>query len=385
MTKKHGFSLVELMVTLIVVSMLVAAMAPVITKKLKNNTVAISGVTTSNGSAMSCDISCTNKQAKDSSNCECKECSVLFGDSCLRCDITKCTECSSENYLNNGVCIACENGYYCDGTSKIDCPVGYYCQNSTKTQCPSGSYNDETKKVNSSDCKSCSSKTSNCANCDYITGECTDCEDKYELSDGTCKLKNVCGELAMKITYNDTDYCITKYNVGDMGLEMPSSVTFVAAGKNAVGGESCSGNCCWGANESSTSDTCDTGYTYYNPCTRTACNFAGASAACNGLVYDGHDDWVLPPAELLLSLDVNTYSIGKGSDGLMLCDSSGDYVSPQCSAGTCINSLGCNPYYIWTKEASDGGSIAVSLSGGQLAKNFRSVGWALSVRCIRKL
>ena len=39
----------------------------------------------------------------------------------------------------------------------------------------------------------------------------------------------------------------------------------------------------------------------YNACTRTVCNWEGASAACDNLIYNGHNDWRLPTLNELTS------------------------------------------------------------------------------------
>ena len=120
---QKAFSLVELMITLIVVSILTAAMASVITKKFKSKeiTVAQGG---GNGPTMncasispqcglcegwicvSCAKSCTENEALDIPNCDCKLCnsSDFHGSACLKCDMENCSKCIEGYYLTSGVC-----------------------------------------------------------------------------------------------------------------------------------------------------------------------------------------------------------------------------------------------------------------------------------------
>ena len=203
----RAFSLIELMVALIVVSVLTAAMAPVITKKLKSKEITISqggGGLTMNcssispqcglcegGICVSCAKACTEYEALDVGACSCVACNDenLHGSACLKCDSENCSKCTSGYYLDSGVCTACSDGYTCDGTISSLCPVGYYCKDGATTPCLDGTYNDTEGATSSSSCVACSAKTPNCTNCDIASGACSVCSSGYEVKDGVCKNK----------------------------------------------------------------------------------------------------------------------------------------------------------------------------------------------------
>ena len=83
-----AFSLVELMISLITVSLITAAFAPVITKKLSHGSITLG--TFGGGSA------------------EGKACS------------------DSRFYFENNECVICPEGNHCDGTNKVPCMAGTY-------------------------------------------------------------------------------------------------------------------------------------------------------------------------------------------------------------------------------------------------------------------
>ncbi len=147
-----AFSLIELMISLITISCIVAAFTPVITKKLSSSSTGFGGsfkeVTTQCekfGSDCSlcypdkcivCTKICSSTQYKDSKKCECKECSEIEG--CLACNSTKCTKCKSGyGYSSSDFkCTKCSKGYYSDGTEECKpCPKGQYQPNEGSESC----------------------------------------------------------------------------------------------------------------------------------------------------------------------------------------------------------------------------------------------------------
>ena len=184
---KSAFSLVELMVTLVIISVIASAMVPIITKKLKSQSITIGGSSGSSGEltmdcgdfgpncglcypdkCVSCVKACLNNEALNVAQCKCETCVSLYGSNCLKCDIESCSECSSGYYVENGECTICPIGSYCDGTIKTvceegkytdstgqssckDCEVGYACSNGRKTICSEGNYSTS----NASSCTTC--------------------------------------------------------------------------------------------------------------------------------------------------------------------------------------------------------------------------------------
>ena len=157
---KKAFSLIELMISLITISCIVAAFTPVITKKLSSSSTGFGGtfkeVTTQCekfGSDCSlcypdkcivCTKLCSSTQYKDSKKCVCKECSEIEG--CLACNSTKCTKCKpGYGYSSSDFkCTKCSKGYYSDGTDECKpCPKGQYQPNEGSESClkaPQGQY-----------------------------------------------------------------------------------------------------------------------------------------------------------------------------------------------------------------------------------------------------
>ena len=237
------------------------------------------------------------------------------------------------------------------------------------TNCNKGEY------LSSGSCVSCEAKTPNCTACNTTTGNCIACREGYELNGNSC-VSTGCGSKAVKVKIDGENYCITKYNPGDGGLEIPSgSVTIVSAG-----GSSCSGKCCW---KDRTSNYCDDYDSNYSSCTRTVCNFFGASSVCDNLIYNGHDDWSLMTYEQFNKLDLNTYSFFKGEQGLNLCQSNAAYGSPICThRAACIGGEGngCWPYHHWVSNR-----YSFYLDTGTKHAASYTDNYPFSYRCIRKI
>ena len=163
--KRIGFSLVELMISLITISCIAAAFTPVITKKLKKQDVALSLAQTSEITANcqdkfgddcklctkayceTCEKTCQDGQYAESKTCTCKNCSEhdkikndpLTSQKCVKCSNDGCSACNNlgsdegKYYINNGLCKNCPNDKICDGINAMDKDVctnkaGYYCE-----------------------------------------------------------------------------------------------------------------------------------------------------------------------------------------------------------------------------------------------------------------
>ena len=98
-----GFSLIELMISLITISCIAAALTPLITKKVTQSGVSVGvGSLTSDCSSKFSDgcILCDNKECficsegyeLSSGSCT-KDCSSLFGEGCNSCDDDECSAC----------------------------------------------------------------------------------------------------------------------------------------------------------------------------------------------------------------------------------------------------------------------------------------------------
>ena len=179
-----GFSLIEILIALIIISLITAAFIPILTKKVSKITVhTTSGLTTECSDKFSEDCSlCTeyecimcSKNCLDgkykSLKCECENCKDKYG-ACKTCNKDRCTLCEEGYYIKNGACADCSVGCpagktcFCDGITQNDsCDIGNYIQNNA--------------------CKPCSAKFGvNCATCNV--NMCTSCKWSYFLKDGSC-------------------------------------------------------------------------------------------------------------------------------------------------------------------------------------------------------
>ena len=148
--KVFAFSLVELMISLITISCIAAAFAPVITKKLNKSSVAVRS-----GNQLLSDCSKFNQDGK-------YNCKACYPDQCIVCTLTcpverwldlkqcTCRLCigNSNDPKNPNPCLSCVDGttcnrckagYYKNGNSCADCPAGKCCpEGSTEPlpECP---------------------------------------------------------------------------------------------------------------------------------------------------------------------------------------------------------------------------------------------------------
>ena len=172
MKKQLGFSVLELLVLLVTISIVTAALAPVFTKRVRSvnattNPSKVSQNCTGRFSAyctscnirecLTCDRVCNQAETKIISSCTCQVCSTLFAN-CYACAERQCTKCQQGYWLNktdNKICTACKKGYYCDGYNEVICPTGTYQSKTTRdhcVKCPKKTYQDEEGKDS---CKTC--------------------------------------------------------------------------------------------------------------------------------------------------------------------------------------------------------------------------------------
>lgn len=324
---KAGFSLIELLISLITISLIVTAFVPVLTKKSKYKDVTIS------------------KSAAD-----CKK----FGDGCIVCNKTQCflTK-DSLDYLVQNTFDCKKFGSDCISCNQTECFL-------TKSSivCPNGQYKNQNK------CEACASP---CAGCSGSASFCTSCIQGYNLVNNKCKKFTdvpcvVIGGI-----------CVTKYNAGDyQGLAVPEPDVLVSGTVYSNYFNSHAGLICW---KGQTASPCDTANGSYSGCYRTVCTYTAAQKICS---YHG---WRLPSqAELAYFAG---YSLGLGERGLQLCDKAAGYNSAQCaSLNTCPNSVsGCHPFFVWAQ-----GGFDYYLENGSYVPNAANAySWALSVRCVRDL
>ena len=199
--------------------------------------------------------------------------------------------------------------------------------------------------------------------------------------------------LFIPAAYNGTggkNLCVTKYNVGDTnGPTIASSVKTVTAG-----GSSCSANeCCW---RGTTSNNCTpsgswSGHsTSYSGCNRTVCTWAAANASCQSWAPNGTSagDWRLPTQNEMKGWanNIERVSTYLGSDGLQLCDgyrsSYGSFICypylTRCSGNGAYRS-GCYPSGVWSSPSGYAFTLYDGSFGGPHSDLARS---PFSARCV---
>ncbi len=344
---KIGFSLVELLISLIVISCITAAFTPLITKKFSSGVFGGGGsvsdisadcdkfgpncnLCTSNFCLSCTGLTCVSDEYKDNKSCTCKKCTEKYGDYC-----TKCTE---------EKCLTCLDGQYLDENQN---------------------------------CKPCTNKFSNCSSCTLY--QCNACKDGYILIDPTstssCTEFNCSSPNFMQIG----NLCITKYNMGDsVSLGIPSEVNIVESSETCNPGSAIM--CCWKGN---TSGGCDNGNGGgYSGCNRTVCDHNAAEYICENFNGGGYD-WRLPTSTELSTW--NIYSLNLGTDGIQLCDYYSGYNSAQClSKSSCIGSADvCRPHDVWSSTQNSSGLFYIYYlqKGAWKTIAFKNAN-AISVRCV---
>ena len=278
-----GFSLVELMISLIVISVVTAAFAPVLTKQLKTSDQSIgTATTTSLTSSAIC-----NSVSKGCIECEDDKCiaagdgyyvdpgtqkSVKCPDACKTCnDATSCktgscadgyyadgsplgcAPCSSEcgTCLGSATnCLTCANNqYYKSGSSCLLCSTGVGLSNcktcSSSSVCTS--CNDNYFANTSGKCESCSYHCTQCSSASV----CTKCADSYiKASNGKC-FKYTCDSLLCYLTINESDtLSLYKYTLGEGSFQITADMGIYTC----TAGEACSytqtNPVCWLPNSS---------------------------------------------------------------------------------------------------------------------------------------
>jgi len=428
MKKNYGFSLVELMVTLIILSCITAALTPVITKKLQSQGIVVGsgGGSESNGGSINIDVGtdcdlwqncalcssekcvlcregiCANNEYIKHEDCSCNLCSD-FNEQCIECQTGGCTKCNSGFYVDNLTCKICPVGSYCDGLNKFVCPEGtittiegqsscelcpsgYACANGNITQCSSGTY----ATGGYGNCLACSSKTAQCAACDSQTGVCSACESGFTIFNSACVVENPCGALATLITLSDRRLCMTKYNIGDGGLTMPTGATHIV--DTTYSESTYTAPFCW---VGQTSEICNNDDTRYSGCYRTVCNYLAAIYLCQYLTYSNLT-WKLPTVadwKQIINEKPNII-FGQSNDSLLFCLSSTNGANSVCTLGDnkCkeTSTDGCYPYNAWSLDQVDVGDG--NIHAWALSFNSTSTSWsapdgsyASSVRCVSYL
>ncbi len=358
-----AFSLIELLISLIIISLLIGAFAPIITKKLKASDVTV-------GSSYAADEFFTGD--KCTSNC-----ALCTQNNCLMCKtgyVKYGTECISEianciSYKNESTCLKCKDGYillnglchtpianctsYSDGSCS-SCDLGYTRYNGF-----------------------CAKNITNCIS--YSDANtCSKCIDNYTLSSNSCILS--CNPQT--VTLAGTNTKVTRFNMGDdpsyprSVAEGISGVTFVPVGTK------CEGElCCW-YGVTAVGNTCTNVGGIYSGCNRTVCKWWAAKKICESI----GDGWKLPDTSNSMASWYPNNSTA--STGLMLCDYivSGTSASGCAGAASCPGSYNgyCSPGGVWARSESGGSAQRRDLGGGTWGMKAFDKSYAFSVRCVKE-
>ena len=393
-----AFSLVEILVALIIVSLITAAIAPVITKKLSSSGITISSSSLSEGNTQLSKI------------CNIPNCSVCSEDQAI------CYVCKNNFKLNENTCEAVE-----DHNISSDCSSWAYCSACTSSECvacESGYFLNASGNceliAQSTDVSAACNDIENCAMC--YDGKCLACKSGYELiNDGANCSNNATrsitsqedcnpfNALYVPASYNGSGgkgLCVTKYNIGDPGgPPLDASVKSVVLGTcpvTSAGTNEANALCCWLGRTSASCTEEDEYGSFYSGCNRTLCQRGAASISCknwqpdvNGYKISG---WRLPTNNEITGWknNISTISRKKGQNGLQLCaqwptDSSMSIYEVQCATnfGGCKGAAygtgdlnNCHPFDLWS-----------ATSGLQVLASTTNIGtfnplYAFSGRCV---
>ncbi len=223
-----GFSLIEILVALIIVSLIMAALSPIITKKLSSGSITLGSSSNVSDISANCQENenfsshcelctsqycikcgieqCPSGQYLNNKTCTCMNCQEKFGANCTQCDSNACIQCINSNfYIKNGACTPCPSGSYCNGKDLYaTCPTedGYYCDSTGIHKC-NEKYSSYCMTCNSSACTKCISNYfyngSSCQKCTQLACKecisenyCTKCGEDWILNTATGTCSNRC-------------------------------------------------------------------------------------------------------------------------------------------------------------------------------------------------
>lgn len=144
--KFFAFSMIELVLSLLIISIILAALTPVISKRAHNmikvdTSMAIYSSAECNewfnedcqvctkNACLTCEKTCEENEYKNVGTCNCENCNTRSKE-CIRCGAKKCRRCNEGYALADGVCSdeTCPEGSWSDGLSVCQkCPEGKYC------------------------------------------------------------------------------------------------------------------------------------------------------------------------------------------------------------------------------------------------------------------
>ena len=353
-----AFSLVEMLMALLVASLLLAALAPVMTKKFNEANVNVSGVSNKNNNAGS--ASCTVEQFANN------ECTVPGDAKTINLIIA-----SGGGGGGAGVvgAYSSSNHTISGNTLNIDSTIKNVYVELTGGGGGGAGGNGSSSGV------------------------------------GAPTSQSDCGDWGVYVSAAQNGgkaVCVSRYNPSNTGDGKATPKSNVSGVTNVNVGTSCSGgSCCWNGATSTTCQASGNGFTY-SGCNRTVCQWNAANTICSNWKPTGTTAGRLPTqAELaawaphikyVSSTQSGVLNQPSGSfPGLQLCDRSSGYGALQCyphysSGCPGANNSYCEPNIIWSGTTSGTGtSYEYYLKSGTLNQNSYTQLGALSVRCVLDL
>ena len=341
--KQKAFTLAELLVSILIISVILTLLAPVITKRAKEN-ISINGGSTNKIN--------TRLFIYNKSDSNCSEISGV--NNSLSCNFTIP---SGVNRIN---AIAVSGG---GGGAGATQPSIEYGKKLTVANA--------TPKTSKTQELTITSGMSNVTVTELIGSGAGGGGASWGSSGGAPTSQADCdpfNALFIPAAYNGTggkNTCVTKYNVGDPnGPDIASSVTIVDYVD--LGRCPSSASCCWkGTYTPCTGSGSWNGHTTsYSGCARTMCKWHAANSSCQAWAPGGTSagDWRLPTSNEMegWANNISKVSTYLGSDGLQLCDSSSysSYGSVRChdNYSRCYGARydDCRPDYVWSATPRNG-------------------------------
>lgn len=330
---KHGFSLIELLISLIIISLLSALFAPVITKGFHRAKITIN------------QVSCTTygQYCKSCNNKECKKCEsnyILSSDKKSCISIIQDIYPSVENCRKiNAVFIPSQyngiNGKDLCVSSYNAGDIGGPTIDKTTYFCTDGSINNRLDSKNYSKC----------------------------IARNFIAIKDVSDNTACQ-----TGACCWQGKTGpDNNCTIQSQLSSIKSNSNAFN---------------------------YESCNRTVCNWYAAEGICKNYSYINGgiaaNQWRLPTGNEIMGWkeNINNVTGYQGSNGLQLCDASTSNLgSPKCGCNVngcrTSGSTNCKPYCLWSQDEADLiNAYRFNFDNGAITRDVYDKPVTCSIRCV---
>ena len=360
---KKGFTLAELLVSVLIISIIMVVLAPVMTRK-HSNKVNVGGA---GGGTV------TRESRLFLYNPTDPNCSAVSGQNALDCNFTTGTGVKSVN-----VVMVSGGGGGAGGTP----PTVEYGKKLTVTNSTIGSAKTQEITI-----------TKNMKNVvvSYLSGSgggggggaWSESAGGAPTSQADCDKYDA--KFLTAAQNNGTPVCVTKYNIGDIPNATNGGIA--TSVKTVQTNRTCSAkSCCW---QGKTANPCDSSGTSYSGCNRTVCTWHAGNASCQALAYSGTKagDWRLPTKDEISkwASNINTINTNQGDNGLRLCDYFSGYGAARCDNYLVCDGASsdtCYPFEVWSSTPNGGKYYFFNLSSSSFYQNSQYPSYAESVRCV---